>query len=124
MGNPMLYIPSAISQSCFTDKDGEVVSLKEKEIDYFYLLLFLYQERLLNQTPNLLVESGDRLLLDDEKEFSSVEIELNKFHEYGVVDNYKYDQLKTFIETLSGLTININVLRKNKERKIEEIIRI
>jgi hypothetical protein len=78
MENPILHIPSAISHSCFTDNDGEFVSLKEREIDYFYFLLFLYQERLLSQTPNLLVESGDRLLLNDEKEFTSVEIELKQ----------------------------------------------
>ncbi len=78
MENPILHIPSAISHSCFTDNDGEVVSLKEREIDFFYFLLFLYQEQLLNQTPNLLVKSEDRFLLDDEKEFSAVEIELKQ----------------------------------------------
>jgi hypothetical protein len=121
MENPMLYIPSAISHSCFTNNDGEVVSLKEREIDYFYFLLYLYRDQLLSQTPNLLVKSGDRLLLNDKKEFTSVEIELNQFHEFGVVKNHKYNGLKTFIDTVSGLTINTNVLRKNKARNIEEI---
>ena len=34
MKNPILYIPSVISQSCFTDVDGGVVDIKESEINY------------------------------------------------------------------------------------------
>ena len=33
MKNPILHIPSVISQSCFTDVNGGVVDIKENEIN-------------------------------------------------------------------------------------------
>ena len=121
MKKPILHIPSVISQSCFTDTKGEVVDLKETQIDYFYLLLFLYSEELLRVTPNLLLKNGDRYYFNELISYNSVEIELNMFHKYGVVDNYQYDDLKLFIDTLSELSINTNLLKKNKDKNIETI---
>lgn len=119
MKNPILHIPSVISQSCFTDVDGELVDLKRNEINYFYLLLFLYREELLNQTQNLLLRDGDRYYFNELIPFDSVEIELNKFHQFGVVNNHKYDGLKKFIDNLSELFINVNLFRKNKNKDVE-----
>ena len=119
MKNPILHIPSVISQSCFTDVDGGVVDIKESEINYFYLLLFLYTEELLKQTPNLLLKNGNRYYLNELIPFESVKIELNEFQQYGVVDNHKYDGVKQFIDNLSELFININLFRKNKDKDVE-----
>lgn len=119
MKNPILHIPSVISQSCFTDVDGGVVDIKESEINYFYLLLFLYTEELLKQTPNLLLKNGNRYYLNELIPFESVKIELNEFQQYRVVDNHKYDGVKQFIDNLSELFININLFRKNKDKDVE-----
>lgn len=121
MIKPILHIPSVISQSCFTNTKGDVVDLKRYEIDYFYLLLFLYREELLKQTPNLLLRDGNRYYFNELIPYKSVKIELYEFHQYGVVDNYKYDELKIFIDNLSKLSINTNLLRKNKDKDIETI---
>ncbi len=121
MENPILYLPSIVSQSCFTDAGGEMVDLKKIEIDYFYLMLFLYTKELLSETPNLLIKDGKRYYFDESIPYKSVEIELSDFHKYGVVQNHKYENLKLFIENLSKLFINTNILRKNKDKDIETI---
>lgn len=121
MKKPILHIPSVISQSCFTDEKGEVVDLLESEINYFYLLLFLYREKLLQQTPNLLLRDGDKYYFNEMIKYNSVEIELIEFQKYGVVSNHKYKKLTTFINNLSKLFININLLMKNKDRGYDVI---
>lgn len=123
MGNTILHIPSVITQSCFveTDKDDQIIDMLKTEIDYFYSLLFLYREQLLEQTHNLLLKNGKRLILDKSATIESVEIELNKFNRCGFIDNSKYDGMRTFIKKLSTLSININLLRKDKQRGVETI---
>jgi len=118
---PILNIPSMITQSYFSNDEGEIITLKEKEIDYFYLLLYLYIERLLGGASNLLVKEGKRYYLNQSVQYGSVEIELNQFQEYGVVDNFRYEGVKKFIEKLSELSINVNALRKDKERDVDRI---
>jgi len=121
MKKPILNIPSMITQSYFSNDEGEIITLKEKEIDYFYLLLYLYIERLLGGASNLLVKEGKRYYLNQSVQYGSVEIELNQFQEYGVVDNFRYEGVKKFIEKLSELSINVNALRKDKERDVDRI---
>lgn len=119
MKNPILHIPSVITQSCFTDVDGEVVDIKESEINYFYLLLFLYREELLQQTPNLLLQNGNRYHFNEMIKYNSVDIEMYQFQQYGVVSNYEYGGIKSFIDNLSKLFINVNLFRKNKDKDVE-----
>jgi len=121
MKNPILHIPSVITQSCFVDSDGEIIDLLSTEIDYFYALLYLYREQLLEQTQNLLLKNGKRYLLNQSATIEAVEIELNQFQRCGAVANFKYDGLRQFIDNLSELSISINLLRKNKDREIETI---
>jgi len=121
MKKPILHIPSVVTQSCFVDKEGHIVELLETEVDYFYSLLFLYREQLLEQTQNLLLKNGERYILNKAATIEAVEIELNQFQRCGAVINFKYDGLREFIDNLSELSININLLRKNKNRGIETI---
>ena len=121
MKKPILNIPSMITQSYFTNAEGEVVTLKEKEYDYFYFLLYLYTETLLEETSNLLVKDGKRYYLNQSVQYDSVEIELNQFQQYGVVDGYKYDGVRELVEKLAELSINVNFLVKDKGRDVDRI---
>lgn len=121
MEKPILHIPSVISQSCFTDTDGEVVDIKEKELNYFYLLLFLYRDGLLKDTPNILLKNEKRYSFNEYIKYDSVEIELIQFQNYGLISNYTYRGLKSFLEKLSQMSINTNLFRKNRDKDIETV---
>lgn len=114
MDEPRFFIPSVITQSCFVDTEGNVVELKPKEIDYFYLLLFLYREKLLQQSPNLILKAEKGHKLDEVAMPSSVCIYAILFNDYGVVANHQYDGLKAFIEKLQYLSIMVNIFGKDK----------
>ena len=115
MEEPRFFIPSVITQSCFVDTDGNVVELKPKEIDYFYLLLFLYRKKLLQQSPDLITKADIGHLLNENAMPSSVCIYAVSFNDYGVVVNHQYDGLKAFIEKLQHLSIKVNLFGKNKK---------
>lgn len=114
MDEPRFFIPSVITQSCFVDADGNVVELKPKEIDYFYLLLFLYREKLLQQSPDLILKAEKGHKLDEVAMPSSVCIYAILFNDYGVVANHQYDGLKAFIGKLQHLSIKVNLFGKDK----------
>ena len=88
--------------------------MKPKEIDYFYLLLFLYREKLLQQSPNLILKAEKGHKLDEVAMPSSVCIYAILFNDYGVVANHQYDGLKAFIEKLQYLSIKVNIFGKDK----------
>ena len=115
MEDPKFFIPSVIIQSCFVDDDGNVVELKPKEIDYFYLLLFLYRKKLFQQSPDLLLKAEEGHQLDEESMPSSVCIYAVSFNDYGVVVNHQYDGLKAFVNKLSNLSIRVNLFGKVKK---------
>jgi hypothetical protein len=114
MEEPRFFIPSVITQSCFVDAEGNVVELKPKEIDYFYLLLFLYRKKLFQQSPDLILKAEKGHLLDEDAMPSSVCIYAVSFNDYGVVVNYQYDGLKAFVEKLASLSIRVNLFEKVK----------
>jgi plasmid replication initiation protein len=121
MEKPTLHIPSVLTQSCFIDPNGEVEELKATEIDYFYLLLFLYREELLQQTPNLLLKDAKKYYFNEMANYGSVDLEMIEFQNFGVVSNSQYKDIKSFINKLSELFIRTNLFRKNKDRDIETI---
>jgi hypothetical protein len=119
--DPILFVPSVISQSYFRDHDGEVVYLSPKEIDYFYFLLFLYREQLLDQHPNLLIKKDGKHYLNEKVKVKHVLIELKEFQNYDVVKGGKYENFRNFInetlliDRLPNLSIITNIFLKNKD---------
>jgi len=121
MERPVLHIPSVITQSCFVNDADDVIQLTPKEIDYFYLLLYLYRTKLLRQTSNLLVKNENRHQLNEEAKFDSVCIEAITFNIYGVAINHQYNGLKLFIEKLSKLSIKLNMFNKDRDLGLKTI---
>lgn len=119
----MFNIPSAISQSVFADQRGDEVNLSEREINYFYFLMFLYREELSERIPNLFIKIGDKYVLNEKVSYYSkdIEIEMVEFQDYGVVSNHKYDDIRSFINKLSKLSIITNIFGKNINKDIESI---
>jgi len=115
-----LIIPSPISQSLFMERD-KFINLNGSEINYFYLLLYLYKEKLLEISGVLDNDGNDNFTLNQDKDDYSVEIKLWWFNEYKAVQSNKYEKLKNFLKKLQNYLIVINVLEKNKVDGIEKI---
>ncbi len=115
-----LVIPSAISQSLFIE-DDKLINLNGSEINYFFLLLYLYREELLKVNGVLDVDENKNYTLNQDNEDFSVKIRLWWFNEYKAVKSKKYTELKTFLKKLQHYTIVMNVLEKNKEAGVNKI---
>lgn len=115
-----LIIPSPISQSLFMERD-KFINLNGSEINYFYLLLYLYKEKLLTVNGILDNDGYDNYTLNQDTDDFSVEIRLWWFDKYKAVKSKKYTKLKSFLKKLQHYHILINVLEKNKADGIEEI---
>ena len=123
MEKHILHIPTVISHSTF-ELDDRIINLKEKEINYFYSLLYLFRNNLLNQSDsNVFIKSTENRHYEINPEFENfkVKIELIQFNKLGVVSNYSYKDLRVLFELLSSIKIKINILGKNKDIKIESI---
>ncbi len=90
MESLIFNVPSEISQSFFkyTDTDdgnGDAYDLEETEINYFYALLYIYREKLLDQTDNLLIEEEDgKYRFDETVKCEPVTFALKEFSEMWV----------------------------------------
>jgi len=96
----------------------------EKEINYFYSLLYLYRKYLLKQSKTTVLEkskSTRKYKIHPEFENFKVKIELQQFNELGVVNNNSYIDLKVFFSILNQIKIKVNILGKNREVKSELI---
>jgi hypothetical protein len=124
MKNATFNIPSAISQSFFADQKGEEVELSERDIIYFYYLIFLYREELLYKKRNILLNNGDKYSRNETVNYDSVEIELNEFQKYGVVSHHKYEDIRSSINKLPELSIIANMFGKNQNMSKGEEIRV
>jgi len=105
MNTHMFNIPSVLSHSYFT-LGGETTHLLEKEINYFYSLLYLFRNSLLNQsTSTVFLKSENQKNYNLNLEFKNFEIkvELLQFNELGIVNNYSYTDLKVFLEVLQQI---------------------
>jgi len=123
MNTHMLNIPSVVSHSYFT-LGGKITHLLEKEINYFYSLLYLYRNSLLNQsisTVFLKSENQKNYHLNSEFKNFEIKIELLQFNELGIVNNYSYTDLRAFLEILQQIDIKVNILGKNKTIKSTSI---
>ena len=115
-----LFIPSAISQSCFY-QDGKITIPKPNEFNYFIALLYLFRKNLIfdNTGVDIFIDDEDKrtsknnqkkILNPDFKNFT-VEIELSEFDMLGVVSNNDYTLLKPYLqEKLYYQTIEIDIL--------------
>ncbi len=115
-------IPSAIAHSYFT-LCGKTVHLKEKEINYFYSLLYLFRENMKSDSKVKIFTKDEekKLKVSDNFKNCQVKIELSDFNNLGVVSNGTYKDLKVFIELLEELEIVINILNKDKRFDIKSI---
>lgn len=115
-------IPSAIAHSYFTH-EGKTIHLKEKEINYFYSLLYLFRENLKDESKAKIFTKTEekQLVISDNFRNIPVRIELSEFNNLGVVSKSTYIDLKAFIEILENLEIVINILGKDKEYEIKSI---
>ena len=122
MSENKLYIPTVISHSYFT-LNGDATHIKEKEINYFYSLLYLFRNNIQKQSKVTLFLQKDQKskMLNPEFKNFEVKIELLEFDDLGIVNNFTYTELKVFIEILSMMKININILKKNKSHNIKSI---
>ena len=114
MEKQLFNVPSVISQSFFTDLKGDAVDLTEREIDYFYFLLFLYRKELLEQTSDLFIKNTENYSLNTSVKYEPVDIELIEFKECGVVTASRYNKIRSFINKLSNLSIIPNMFDKNR----------
>ena len=99
MAKHELFIPSAISQSCFY-QDGEITIPKSNEFNYFIALLYLYRNNLLEQNTgvNIFIDDGKKLtsknkpkqILNPKFNNFTVQIEMIEFEMLGVVSNNDY----------------------------------
>lgn len=117
----ILNIPTAISHSCFTFF-GEIIHLKEKELNYFYSLLYLYRENIKDESKKkIFTKIGNKHTLNEAFETIPVRIELSQFDSLGVVHNKTYKDLKHFIIKLNNRRIVINILGKDKRLDIKPL---
>jgi len=119
MEKHLLNIPSVVSHSYFTS-----TYMGEKEINYFYSLLYLYRKHLLKQSKTTVLEkskSTRKYKIHPEFENFKVKIELQQFNELGVVNNNSYIDLKVFFSILNQIKLKVNILGKNREVKSELI---
>ena len=152
MENPMLNVPSVVSQSFFKVRkgkrvyqtkgkkvvllsEGEEFQLSAKEINLFYYLLFLYREELFDQHKNLLIKEEVkhsspkgkvkyRHRRNETIKIKPVKINMIEFAEYGLVGRNSYDPIRTFIKKLSKLSIITNILNKDRKTGYEEEIKV
>jgi hypothetical protein len=93
MESLIFNVPSVISQSCmkYTDgDDGFGYDLEETEINYFYALLYLYREKLLEQTDDLLIKGENgKSKFDESVECEPVTFALKEFSEMWVDEDKK-----------------------------------
>ena len=85
MKKPILNVPSEISHSYFVTAEDKAVYLGHREINYFYLLMFLCREQIKEQTPNLFFKKGKNYCRNEEVSCEPVEIDLQEFRKYGLV---------------------------------------
>lgn len=110
----ILNIPSVISHSYFTFF-GKKELLSEKEINYFFSLLYLYRENLTEESlQQIFKKDGNKSKINEEFENVSVDIKLLQLQKLGVVGNYVYDDFKKFVIKLTNRRIVINTLGKDK----------
>lgn len=110
----ILNIPSVISHSYFTFF-GKNELLLEKEVNYFFSLLYLYRENLtVESTQQILKKDGNKKKISDDFKNVSVDIKLSQLQKLGIVGNYIYDDFKKFVIKLNNRRIVINTLKKDK----------
>lgn len=145
--SPHFNVPSVIAQSCFTKKittknkitkEDEVTynfeKIKERDVDYFYLLLLLCRQEMLYRNHNLLSrneEDGKHTINEyyineenEDVEIKPIEIDLSEFHEFDVVKAGKYGDLRPFLKKLEELYIRTNLFGKKKDVEKGENIKI
>jgi len=121
MSTYKLNIPTVISHSNFI-LDGEVVHILEKELNYFYSLLYLFRENIQKQSDvTIFLKEENKKVINPQFKNFKVKIELLEFDDIGVVNNYTYEELKVFIEILSMIKIRTNILKKNKSYNTQTI---
>ena len=115
-------IPSAIAHSYFTYLDN-IIHLKEKEINYFYSLLYLFRENIKDESKaKIFTKTGkNKHVVSDNFKNITVRIELSEFNNLGIVSKSTYRDLKVFIKILKNLEIVINILGKDKRFDIKSI---
>ena len=115
-------IPSAIAHSYFTYLDN-IIHLKEKEINYFYSLLYLFRENIKDESKaKIFTKTGkNKHVVSDNFKNITVRIELSEFNNLGSVSKSTYRDLKVFIKILKNLEIVINILGKDKRFDIKSI---
>lgn len=115
-------IPSAIAHSYFTYLDN-IIHLKEKEINYFYSLLYLFRENIKDESKAKIFTKTEenQLVISDNFKNIPVRIELSEFNNLGVVSKNTYTDLKAFIKILEKLEMVINILSKDKRFDIKSI---
>ncbi|MGP2656512.1 hypothetical protein ACOJTA_05645 [Malaciobacter sp. WC5094] len=116
-----LNIPTVISHSNFI-LDGEVAHIKERELNYFYSLLYLFRKNIQKQSGiTIFLKEENTTVLNPQFKNLKVKIELLEFYDICVVNNYSYSDLKVFIELLSQIKIKTNILKKNKSHNLQTI---
>lgn len=110
----ILNIPSVISHSYFTFF-GKNELLGEKEINYFFSLLYLFRENLTEETKQQIFKKvGGKNTINEDYENIAVNIKLSQLSKLGVINNYTYTNFKKFIIKLNNRRIVINTLGKDK----------
>ncbi len=124
MGTHLFNIPTVISHSSFKDTKNKTIHLSEKEINYFYSLLYLYRENLLkdNKKESVFLKSNDKEnIINPSFKNYKVDIDLVEFNRLEVVGNYEYKDLETFLLKLYYTKIEVNIFGKNRNIKSEII---
>jgi len=120
MGTHTLFVPTTISHSSFKDNKNKTIHLSEKEINYFYSLLYLYRENLINDN-----KKDSVFIKSDKKEniinptFTNfkVKIDLVEFNNLEIVGNYGYADLEKLLLKLYQIRIEVNIFGKNRDVK-------
>lgn len=117
-----LNIPSVVSHSYFTLL-GKKTHLSEKEVNYFYSLLYLFRENITSQSKVKIFNkvSENKSEINENFENFTVQIELIEFNDLGVVSNHTYDNLIAFFRKLKNREIVVNILGKDKTIDIQSI---
>lgn len=115
-----LNIPTIYSHSIFLNSKEEVRRLSATQLNYFYSLIYLYREKILEDYPNILVEDeNSKKIINDEvfKNIGYIEISLNEIETLiNSSHDSKYKNLQEFIKNMKkeDLCIKTNILNKNK----------
>ena len=125
MAKHELFIPSAISQSCFY-QDDKIIIPEANEFNYFIALLYLYRTNLIKEntgikifidqdTEELTSKKKKKQMLNPKFNNFTVEIEMSEFQELGVVNNNTYSLLKTYLQDKLNLQyIEVDILGTKK----------